>query len=93
MHRNFPRFLKDRIQEQGLSVRKFALKCEISPGYVSRIISGDREPGNEVLKRMANALHFDVDRFSLIAGRVQNEELIEPIYYYLLDLETRDTNK
>lgn len=45
----------------GHSIRSFAAEAKVSHGYVSQIISGDRNPGPKTAKKFSDALNKDFD--------------------------------
>lgn len=76
---NYP-FLKQLLRKKGftrgggndtLPYNEFAILCGISPGYLSQLLKGDREPSMTVLKRMA--LHLGISIDALMAP---DEELL-----------------
>lgn len=46
-----------------IGVRKgeFARRCEIDPGYLTKLENGSRQPSPAVMKRMANALGVSLE--------------------------------
>jgi transcriptional regulator with XRE-family HTH domain len=59
---------------QQISLRKFADKVGISPTYLSKIERGDfPPPGEETVKRFAEALDQDPDELLALAGKVSSD--------------------
>jgi len=51
-------------KEQGLPLRKIAAKLDLDPSTLSKIERGDRFPGKDLIKRIAQA--FDIDERELL---------------------------
>lgn len=43
-------------EQQGMSQAELAEKCEVTPGYMSLLESGTRQPSSAVTFKLANAL-------------------------------------
>ena len=83
--------LKRYMQRRGMSMRHLALKAGVDPSHLSRIISGEREPGKvryDRLQALAKALNVKV---SDLTGESHND-LLEAIIQ-AMDPETRDLFK
>ena len=60
MDNTFGIFLKEKRQQNGLSLRALAKQVELSHIYLYNIESGKKAPpSDKVIKRLANALNFD----------------------------------
>jgi transcriptional regulator with XRE-family HTH domain len=63
--------LKERAEELGLSQRQVAQRAEIDPSFLTRIISGERNPpSDDVIERIARALEMPTLDLFLEAGRI-----------------------
>ncbi len=57
--------------EKDFSLRRLAARCGITPAYLSRVERGEvAPPGEETLKRLAEALGEDPDVTLAMAGKV-----------------------
>ena len=56
-----------------LGLREFAKKLGITPSYLSDIEYDRRVPSEEVLSKLAGALHLEVDHLMALAGRVGDD--------------------
>lgn len=52
----FPILLRRHLRESGLSMRKLALMCDLNTSFISRMASGDRNPGRATVNQLAEAL-------------------------------------
>ncbi len=59
--------LREARESAGLSVRELARLCGRSPGWVSRLETGQREVGVVSIVRLARALH--IDAATLVSGQ------------------------
>jgi transcriptional regulator with XRE-family HTH domain len=60
MDNTFGKFLKDKRQQNGLSLRALGKQVKLSHIYLYNIESGKKAPPNdEIIKRLANALNLD----------------------------------
>lgn len=60
MDNTFGIFLKEKRQQNGLSIRALAKQVELSHVYLYNIESGKKTPpSDDVIKRLANALNLD----------------------------------
>lgn len=61
-------------EAQRISLRKFAEKVDISPTYLSKIERDEfPPPGEETVRRFADALNQDHDELLALAGRVSSD--------------------
>jgi transcriptional regulator with XRE-family HTH domain len=67
----FRNLLKNAMESQGLTNRKLADLTNISPAFISRLLSGQRGvPTNEVIARLENALQLEPKQLLYEAGRI-----------------------
>lgn len=72
--------VKDTVEFQkiimmvGHSIRSLAKESELSHGYVSQIISGDRHPGPKTAKKLAETLNKEFDDIFFIQGGNKSEQ-------------------
>lgn len=52
--------IKEVCDHKGFTMKYIAEKAGITPSYLSRIDSGDKYPGRELLKRIADALNSPI---------------------------------
>lgn len=73
--KHFGAVLRERRIEVGYSLRKFAEAVEISPTYLSLVETGKAEypPSAERVRKMAELLDADVDRWIALAGRMPED--------------------
>lgn len=59
------------MEEGDIGVRELARASGVDPSFISKILSGERNPPSdeEVLRKMAQALKVDPDFLMLTAGR------------------------
>ncbi|HHH31506.1 MAG TPA: XRE family transcriptional regulator [Polyangiaceae bacterium] len=62
-------------KERGLGLRAMARDLDVSAGYVSRIEKDAEKypPGEDLLRKIADALGDDFDELMALAGRVSKE--------------------
>jgi transcriptional regulator with XRE-family HTH domain len=65
----FGEMLRIARTKQGISLRSFATKLNITPSYLSDIENDRRIPSEEVLHQLAELLRLDFDDLMAQAGR------------------------
>jgi transcriptional regulator with XRE-family HTH domain len=77
IYKEFIKKLKDAIDQKGCTLKKVAEYAKIDVSYLSKIISGKRNPPyeEETIKRIAKFLDIDEDELLFSAGRVPNKYL------------------
>lgn len=56
------------------SLRQVALRCSVTPAYLSRVERGDvAPPGEETLLKLANELGEDADVLLALAGKISSD--------------------
>ena len=58
-----PKVLKERLARRNISQNCFALKLEVSSGYMSQLFSGIRNPSPKLRKKILNVLKLDENNF------------------------------
>lgn len=72
----FGDIIKELREEQGISQRQFAIKLNITPTYLSKIERGEfPPPSEEVIKKMADLLNYDINDLLAYADKVDSELL------------------
>lgn len=72
--RNFGATIRALREAQQISLRKFADKVGISPTYLSKIERDEfPPPGEETVKKFAEALDQDPDELLALAGKVSSD--------------------
>lgn len=67
-----PQYLQDLLKEHEMSIPDLIVKTILSKSFVYQVFSGKRNPGRDILLRMAFAMHLSVEetqRLFLIAGK------------------------
>lgn len=78
-HNLFGAFLKEKRQQKNISLRELSYKANVAHTYIAKIENGSKAPpGDVILKKIANALHFDAQRaelfYDLAAMCKQNDD-------------------
>ena len=74
----FIRLLKKAMEEhpEKLSLRQVARRADISPAYLSLLLSGERgAPSNEAIAQLERVLNFPADELFKAAGRPNDKAL------------------
>lgn len=72
--KNFGATIRALREAQQISLRKFADKVGISPTYLSKIERDEfQPPGEETVKKFAEALNQDTDELLALAGKVSSD--------------------
>lgn len=72
--KKFGATIRDLREAQQISLRKFADKVGISPTYLSKIERDEfPPPGEETVKKFAEALGQDPDELLALAGKVSSD--------------------
>ena len=62
------------VSEQGYSLRQVAIRCGITPAYLSRIERGEvAPPGEETLIKLAREIGEDSDVLLAMAGKISTD--------------------
>jgi HTH-type transcriptional regulator, competence development regulator len=76
--KHFGDIVRELRLKRNISLRKFAEMMKISPTYLSKIERNEiPAPAEDVVRRMAEALHQDPDSFLAEANRISSD--LEPI--------------
>ncbi|MBU2529055.1 helix-turn-helix domain-containing protein [bacterium] len=64
-----------RMKEKRLSIRQLAIKSDTAPGFLARVLRGERNPPHDenLLCKIANILGFDSDYLIFAAGRIPDK--------------------
>lgn len=74
----FGKVLKELREAKGLSINRLAKLCGLTPGYVSRLESGQRHPSYDAVARLAKVLEAqgeDRSRLYAAAGYLPPEQV------------------
>jgi|WetSurMetagenome_2_1015567.scaffolds.fasta_scaffold795286_2 HTH-type transcriptional regulator, competence development regulator len=68
----FGKLIKDNLKQKQISLRKLSKKVGLDPSFLSKVISGKRNPPSEErnLVKIAHCLDCDADTLVLSAGRI-----------------------
>jgi lambda repressor-like predicted transcriptional regulator len=71
--KEFKRLVEEGLQRQGISLRQAALGADITPSYLSKVLSGKRDfPSDAAILRLADVLGVEPPELLLAeAGRVR----------------------
>jgi transcriptional regulator with XRE-family HTH domain len=77
---DFQGWLWEELEKRGMSQRDITRKSKIkiSPGAISHILSGTRDPGPEVCKAIASALNYPPEYVFRKAGILPEQEETDP---------------
>ena len=77
----FKNLVNERMSELGLSLRQLAKRADISPSFLSRILSGERGlPDDKDILRLADALEIQrPERLLVEAGRIPERRSMIPL--------------
>lgn len=57
----------------GIKQGEFAIRCDITPGYLANIEAGRKQPAPDVARRMATVLGVDLDAITYVIDTTRNE--------------------
>jgi len=71
----FSRIVVDAMARRGLGLRELCRQARLDPSFLSKVLSGKRNPPaeDEVLRRMAAVLETDAVKLFVAAGRIPSE--------------------
>lgn len=71
----FSRLVTDAMTRRGLGLRELCRQAKLDPSFLSKVLTGKRNPPAEedVLRRMAVALETDAVELFVAAGRIPAE--------------------
>lgn len=71
----FSRLVTDAMTRRGLGLRELCRQARLDPSFLSKVLTGKRNPPaeEEVLRRMAAVLETDAVKLFVAAGRIPSE--------------------
>ncbi|MEK7232634.1 MAG: helix-turn-helix transcriptional regulator [Elusimicrobiota bacterium] len=71
----FSRLVTDAMKRRGLGLRELCRQARLDPSFLSKVLTGKRNPPaeEEVLRRMAAVLEIDAVELFVAAGRIPAE--------------------
>lgn len=71
----FSRLVTDAMTRRGLGLRELCRQAKLDPSFLSKVLTGKRNPPAEedVLRRMAAVLETDAVELFVAAGRIPSE--------------------
>lgn len=71
----FSRLVTDAMARRGLGLRELCRQAKLDPSFLSKVLTGKRNPPaeEEVLRRLAAALETDAVTLLVAAGRIPSE--------------------
>ncbi|MBI2384378.1 MAG: helix-turn-helix domain-containing protein [Elusimicrobia bacterium] len=71
----FSRLVTDAMSRRGLGLRELCRRARLDPSFLSKVLTGKRNPPAEedVLRRMAAVLETDAVELFVAAGRIPSE--------------------
>ena len=71
----FSRLVTDAMARRGLGLRELCRQAKLDPSFLSKVLTGKRNPPAEedVLRRMAAVLETDAVELFVAAGRIPSE--------------------
>ena len=70
-------YLRDRLEQKNLSIRRLAHECGFDPATISRLVNGKQKPRPDHLARIARILQIPVIELWQAAGFIEHEPLPE----------------
>lgn len=72
---SFSRLVSDALERRGLGLREFCRRADLDPSFVSKVLSGKRNPPSEEapLRRVAEALELDPVEVIVSAGLIPTD--------------------
>ena len=77
----FRALVKLQMEQQGVSLRQVATQAELSPAYLSRLLSGERglPPDDDLILRLARVLAIDPPELLLVEAERIPDDLRETV--------------
>jgi transcriptional regulator with XRE-family HTH domain len=77
----FRALVKTQMEQQGVSLRHVAAQAELSPAYLSRLLSGERglPPDDDLILRLARVLAIDPPELLLVEAERIPDDLMETV--------------
>jgi len=71
----FSRLVTDAMARRGLGLRELCRQAKLDPSFLSKVLTGKRNPPSEddILRRMAAVLETDAVKLFVAAGRIPSE--------------------
>ncbi len=71
----FSRLVTDAMARRGLGLRELCRQAKLDPSFLSKVLTGKRNPPSEedTLRRIANILETDAVELFIAAGRIPSE--------------------
>ena len=71
----FSRLVTDAMARRGLGLRELCRQAKLDPSFLSKVLTGKRNPPaeDEILRRMAAVLETDAVKLFVAAGRIPAE--------------------
>ncbi len=73
MSTDFPAWLRNEIREKGISAAEFSRRSNLSPSQVARLLSGERNPGEESLRAISDTLGIPIEVSYRAAGKLPSK--------------------
>ena len=71
LYPQFTEWLKQALWDKHLNARQLALRIGVSPSYITRMLSGERNPpADDLILKIADALELDPDTLLIQSGRL-----------------------
>ena len=87
-----------QLKKKGWSGYKLAGKIDVDPSYINHLIHNRRNPSNDLIEKIAEALGLPPEEVYIAAGskltkKSPNEKSLERLYYRLSKLGEDDLSK
>lgn len=71
----FSRLVTDAMARRGLGLRELCRQAKLDPSFLSKVLTGKRNPPSEdeILRRLAAVLETDAVKLFVAAGRIPSE--------------------
>lgn len=94
----FGEWLDKQLKKKGWSGYKLAGKIDVDPSYINHLIHNRRNPSNDLIEKIAEALGLPPEEVYIAAGskltkKSPNEKSLERLYYRLSKLGEDDLSK
>lgn len=74
---SFGTYLRGKLEQEGMSIRKLAHECKYDPATISRLINGKQKIRPEHLIRIADVLKIPIAELWQVAGFLKDEHFKE----------------
>lgn len=77
--KNFIEWLNERLEQLGMSQAELAREVNVSPATISRLLSGETQPRDQVITDIAKAINESPEKIFRMLGRLPSAPMTEQI--------------